>query len=799
MSVAEKSIQEYEAKIARLSSRVSSFETEAQETRKERLESEERFRALFERSTIGQSLTGPDGRLISVNRTFADMLGLSVDDMQLAKFEEITHGDDVAESLRCLQGLLDDEFPSFRMEKRYKHSNGSCVVADVSTTLIRDKSGLPAYFITSIVDVTSSKQAQRALEASESRYRRLFEAAKDGILILDADTGKIVDVNPFLLELTGYSHSDFLGKCLWEIGLFKDIASSKTAFATLQAQSYVRYEHLPLEARDGRKINVEFVSNVYQVDEQNVIQCNIRDITDRKRVERALREKERLLSESQRLGHIGSWLWDTNGSVAWSDELYHLYGVSPDTFTPTAESLIGLVHPNDRSAMQAWISDCAAAKQPVDLEYRINMTDDTIHYFRGRGQAVYDVKNQLTHVAGTVQDITSQREHENLLEQLRVSQKMEAVGRLAGGVAHDFNNLLSVILIYNELATELATEGASLKNELLEVKNAANRAVALTKQLLAFSRKQVLQPVSLDLNIVASGVEKMLQRVLGEDIDLALILAPDIGLTLADAGQIEQVILNLAINARDAMPRGGKLTIETANVEITDAYVAAHVSINPGSYVQLIVTDTGDGMDEQTRVRIFEPFFTTKEMGKGTGLGLSTVYGIIKQSGGNIWVYSELRRGTTFKVYLPREHSATTHMSTSSPNAPRPSAITETVLVVEDDVALRRATSRILSATGYNVLTAADGDMALLTCAQHAGDIHLILTDVVMPRMSGKVLAQELSSVRPTSKILYMSGYTDNAIGLHGVLAAGAHFLSKPFTTSDLTRKVREALDAGES
>jgi two-component system cell cycle sensor histidine kinase/response regulator CckA len=410
-----------------------------------------------------------------------------------------------------------------------------------------------------------------------------------------------------------------------------------------------------------------------------------------------------------------------------------------------------------------------------------------------------DAKGQVVAVAHIVKDITAskqaEREREKLNEQLRASQRMEAIGSLAGGVAHDFNNLLSVILSYTGFALDGVRTGDPLRDDLGEVKNAAERAVALTRQLLAFSRKQVLQPVPLSLNQIAAGLEKMLRRILGEDIDLVQVLAPDLGLTLADPGQIEQVLMNLVVNARDSMPEGGKLTIETANVEIDEEYAARHVAVKPGSYVQLAVSDTGCGMDEQTKARLFEPFFTTKEKGKGTGLGLSTVYGIVKQSGGNIWVYSEPGKGTTFKIYLPRELSATTATATKRPTVPRRTTGTETILVVEDEEALGKVARRTLDAAGYKVLTAADGDEALLQSAQHAGDIHLLLTDVVMPRMSGRALAQELSKTRPALKVLYMSGYTDNAIVHHGVLDRGTHFLGKPFTGADLTRKVREVLD----
>jgi PAS domain S-box-containing protein len=519
--------------------------------------------------------------------------------------------------------------------------------------------------------VAERKKAKEDLQTSETRYRRLFESAKDGILILDADTGQVVDANPFLISLLGYSRADLLGKTLWDLGPFKDVAVSRDAFKELQEKDYVRYEDLPLEARDGRLINVEFVSNVYLVGHTKVIQCNIRDISERKRTE---------------------------------------------------------------------------------------------------------------------------AEHKRLEQQLQVAQKMEAIGILAGGVAHDFNNLLSVILSYTEFAMRALREGDPLKDDLLEVKKAGDRATALTRQLLAFGRKQLLQPVPLNLNQVAEGVEKMLRRILGEDIDYIQVLAPDLGVVRADPGQIEQVLMNLVVNARDAMAEGGKLTIETSNVDLDEEYGAHHVGVKPGAYVQLAVTDTGCGMDEQTKSQLFEPFFTTKEKGKGTGLGLSTVYGIVQQSGGNIWVYSELGLGTTFKIYLPRELSVKATAARLRAIL-EPALGTETILVVEDEEALRKVARRFLEAAGYTVLTAGSGDEALLLSAQHAGPIHLLLTDVVMPRMSGKALAQALLKTRPMTKVLYTSGYADNAFIHNGVVDEGTHFIGKPFTATDVTRKIRSVLD----
>jgi nitrogen-specific signal transduction histidine kinase/FixJ family two-component response regulator len=387
-------------------------------------------------------------------------------------------------------------------------------------------------------------------------------------------------------------------------------------------------------------------------------------------------------------------------------------------------------------------------------------------------------------------------ERHSLEQQLRVSQKLEAIGSLAGGIAHDFNNLLSVIMCCTEFAIARLPDDDRAKEELLEAKKAGARAVALTRQLLAFSRKQVLQPVVLNLNEIATGVEKMLRRILGEDIDYVQVLAPDLGMVRADPGQIEQVFMNLVVNARDAMPNGGKLTIETSNVDFDEEYAARHLGVKPVPYVHFAVSDTGFGMDAVTQTRIFEPFFTTKEKGKGTGLGLSTVYGIVKQSGGHVWVYSEPGQGTTFRIYLPRDISAGTTVTGSrlAAVADRPTG-TETILVVEDEEAVREVAGRILHEAGYTVLTAASPDDALVTCAANQGDIHLLLTDVVMPQMSGRVLAENLALARPGMKVLYMSGYTDGAIVHHGTLDPGTNFIAKPFGAADLRRKVREVLD----
>ncbi len=513
-------------------------------------------------------------------------------------------------------------------------------------------------------------------------------------------------------------------------------------------------------------------------------------------------------SAMNRLREQGAWLRVTLSSIADGVIATGLNG-EVNFINPTAAAMTGCTAPqvagspidkvfqivNKESNEVLETPTLRVIREGATIETRSDVIlisrDETRRPIDYRAAPIVDDAGKMTGAVLIFRDLT---ERARLQDQLRQSQKMEAIGRLAGGIAHDFNNLLTVILGYCSLASNRPGIIGDLREDLKEITQAGERASVLVGQLLAFSRKQVLQLRVLDLNEVIIGTRQMLRRVIGEDIVLSSNTRPGLGHVLADAGQIEQIILNLAVNARDAMPKGGRITIETENVELDNGYARTHSEVVPGRHVLLAVSDTGLGMDAETQAHIFEPFFTTKEIGKGTGLGLSTVYGIVKQSGGHIWLYSEPGKGTTFKVYFPRVDEPIG----SNKQVPAPVESlhgTETVLLAEDEATVRELTGSILERFGYNVLVAASGPEAILA-ARQADNIALLITDVVMPQMSGRELAAALASDAPHMRILYLSGYTENAIVHHGVLDEGVAFLPKPFTPEGLARKVREVLDS---
>ena len=458
-------------------------------------------------------------------------------------------------------------------------------------------------------------------------------------------------------------------------------------------------------------------------------------------------------------------------------------------------SIFDFIHPDDREAFSIKMTETLAQPgQPVSQEVRFQHADGAYRIMEGVGV------NRLGDpsvgaIVVNARDITERR---RLEDQLRQAQKMEAVGQLAGGVAHDFNNLLTAILGYANLMLDDLPQQDPMRQDLIEIQSAGERAASLTRQLLAFSRRQMLQPQVVDINTLVRQLEKLLRRLINEDVELVTALGADLVPVRVDPASVEQILVNLSVNARDAMPLGGRLTIETANVDLDDAYALTHATMAPGRYVMLAVGDTGQGMDEATRARVFEPFFTTKEQGKGSGLGLATVYGIVKQSGGYIWVYSEPDHGTVFKVYLPPVESRTTERPVEVDRRGDVKPGWETVLLVEDEDAVRALAREVLRRHGYVVLVARHGVDALRMAERHTDDIHLLITDVVMPHMSGRETAERLTTVRPNMKVLFMSGYTDHAL-MHRELTPGAATLQKPFTPEAFARKVREVLDGADA
>jgi two-component system cell cycle sensor histidine kinase/response regulator CckA len=617
-----------------------------------------------------------------------------------------------------------------------------------------------------------------------------MESAAAGISILDSN-GEHVYANSAFARMMCFENPQAMFGKSWrqvyderDVALFaEEVRESLGQFGTWSGQVSIRRQ-------DGSRIPIEMTITAML---QGGVVCVARDITERLTAERAraateakyraLIEQVAAVSYIAELGLHGEWLYV-------SPQVEAIFGYTPDEWLAQSDQWTRYVPQEDHPVIHAAEKACLTARR-FQAEYRITRKDGQIIWVSDTAVVVPGSDNHPL-MEGIIVDITERKALENQLQQAR---RMEAVGRLAGGIAHDFNNLLTIIKGYVEMATNRNLAQPELRSDLQHIGDASERAGTLVRQLLAFSRKQVLKPKVLDLNCIVLNLDKLLRRLLAETVEMKTIVGKDVGAVKADPSQIEQVIMNLVVNARDAMPKGGRLLIETSNVELDDTYAQDHATVRPGRYVMLAITDTGIGMTADTVAHIFEPFYTTKGSGSGTGLGLSTVYGIVKQSGGYIWAYSEPGKGTTFKVYLPRVEDRVEVSSTIETPAPAASQGNETILLVEDEPAVRELTRMVLSGRGYSVIEALNPQEAERLAGSYGAEIHLLLTDVVMPGMSGRELAKRLTARHPHLRVLYMSGYTYNVIAEGGTLEEGVSFLQKPFTPQVLSQKVRETLD----
>jgi PAS domain S-box-containing protein len=633
--------------------------------------------------------------------------------------------------------------------------------------------------------------ADEALRRSESMYRSLIEGSIQGIMI-QVD-GVIRLANQALVTMLGYETPEALvGQEIWPLIAPEDreMVAAYASARKLGRPAPSNYE-LRLLRRDGAVVLLDCLATSLTWNGERATLATVVDMTERKRAERNLRasdERFRQIAENIKEAFLVVEL-DGYRPLYLSRMWEEIWGRPLEEAYRNPIAWVEAIHPDDAAVVQE-ARQAIETGEPIARSFRVRRPDGSVHWVRARAFPVFNATRELYRVVGLVEDITDVRRTE---EQLLQAQKMEAIGRLAGGIAHDFNNLLTAILGYSELVLQDLGADHPSAADVNEIRAAGQSAEGLTRQLLAFSRKQILQPQNLDLNMVLTRVDGLLRRVIGEDVELTMRLATPLGRVMADAGQVEQVVMNLAINARDAMPDGGQLTIETANVELDVDYAAQHAGASTGPHVMIAVTDTGTGMDDATRQRLFEPFFTTKEVGRGTGLGLATVYGIVTQSRGSIWVYTELGRGSTFKIYLP----ATDDVSAESlaPAGPLSLSGTETILVVEDQAEARSVICETLRRRGYTVIEAANGPEAIVKGVQSDVRIDVMLTDVVMPGMGGKRVAELIRATRPKLRVVYMSGYTDASIVHHGILDSGVAFVQKPFATETLLRKIREVLD----
>ncbi len=715
--------------------------------------------------------------------------------MTVAAFYAFVHPDDRERMHVTTRAALDDGGPA-EIEHRIVRPDGQVRHVHQRGVVERDAEGRAVKMFGTLQDVTERIATVYAMRESEQRYRRIVENTTDGVWMSNPD-GITTFVNARMGTMLGWTVEEIVGRSLFEFVTDQDLPAARERLRRRRLGFSDRSD-VRLRRKDGTDLLVSVQANPLFDANGNFEMglCLVADVSAQRGAD-AVRAHLASIVESSEDSIISATL---DGIItSWNLGAAKLYQY-------TAAEMMG-------RSMSVLIPGASAAEE-LDIRNRVARGESVPQYETERARKdgsrvevavtispVRSADGSVIGISKISRDLSARRAaeaaHHHVEEQFRQVQKMEAVGRLAGGVAHDFNNLLTVILSYSDFAIDELKGEDPLRGDMIQIKQAAQRASELTKQLLAFSRQQVLQPRVVKLDRIIDGLKSMLGRLLGEDVELVLIAAPGLGRILADPGQIEQVVMNLTINARDAMPDGGKLSIETANVHLDAGFVEGVAGVEPGDYVVLAVSDTGTGMDAATCARVFEPFFTTKPAGKGTGLGLSTVFGIVQQSGGYVDVHSEAGHGTTFKAYFPRTSRAADSKAGSGVIPVVRS--TETILLVEDEDQVRAVACAILRRNGYHVLEASGGGEALQISKEFAGRIHLLLTDVVMPRMNGRKLSELLLVERPDMHVLFASGYTDDAIVHHGVLEEGVAFIQKPFTPTSLLRKVRDVLDTSRS
>jgi PAS domain S-box-containing protein len=708
--------------------------------------------------------------------------------------QQFIHPDDRARCLEQIERAV-QERKDCELEYRSILPDGATKYIHSISHPVFNTAGEPVEFVGTEMDITERKRAEEALRESEAKYRAIFDNAVEGLFQTTPD-GAFLSLNPALARIYGYETPEQVITHFRDIGnqLYVDPNRRQEFTRRIDVHGEVTGFEFEIRRKDGSSAWVSESARAVRDPAGKLLwyEGTVEEISERKRAEQALVESYSLINGVVEGTADAVFVKDLNGRYLMINSVGASFIGRPvdeivgkddrELFTPDTARLI-----RDRDIL------VMATGQGQTYEETVAAAGVTRTYLTTKN-AHRDAHGKVIGLIGIARDVT---ELKRLEEQLLQAQKMEAVGQLAGGIAHDFNNLLTVINGYSQVVfSHLRAEDPS-REMLAQIQKAGERAANLTRQLLAFSRKQMLQPQIVNLNDVLAELHKLLNRLIGEDVDLALVPDPKLGLARVDPGQFEQAIINLAVNARDAMPQGGRLIIETRNADLDDRYADRHTEVRPGRYVLVAVSDTGHGMDAMTRARIFEPFFTTKEIGKGTGLGLAMVYGFVKQSGGHVEVYSEPGHGTTFKVYLPRAEAAV-RSAKSSQGVLRVPKGAETVLLVEDEDAVRTLSRLILESNGYTVLEARDGQEGVWVGQQHPGPIHLLVTDLVMPRMSGRQLADRLTQARPHMRVLFISGYTDEAAMRQGVLEPDLDFLQKPFSPISLARKVREVLDAKE-